>query len=90
MNEDHDEGLAVTSRRKQTSEDLCWTIVRLGSVFDTADISKYTGKSERTVQRILRLHRLTGKPYSHLDRRFGGRRRWLNNDDVNVSIVYHA
>jgi len=67
-----------------TSEDLCWTIVRMVPFMSIDDIMAFTGVGRKKIYHILALHRTTGDVVKLRDRQKLGRRRCLTLEDVAV------
>lgn len=73
------------TRRKGTSLDLKWAMIRMGQVFPPNEIGMWLGPSTSVVEHVLanfRKHGLPFKPNEHP--RLRGRRRMLKGDDIQV------
>lgn len=73
-------------RRKTTSPDVCWIVVRMLALKDDLSaISISTGVPERTIRDIRHRFLTTGDPtVPKSDPRLRGRKRMLSMDDLNV------
>jgi hypothetical protein len=71
---------------RQFSEDLCNAIARMLPLLELPEIEAYTGASKRQIQRIRRMHSLTGRAYNRRNNARRGRRRDLNMENIQVSF----